>query len=487
MIGVFLLLYMIFCLNVLENHYQKYAGSLTASIFFFSACFLASIQEGKHNPIHVANQNFNSGIIVGKIISNPKINKKVQLQIAISKTAIGMKERQSVGKCLAFLKVNEDTKKLGYGDIIQLQASLDTIASSKNASGFDFKKFYANKGITHRANVKDWKLLERNTGLYATILSYREKLLIVLRQHLKTDNEYAVGAALCLGTKDYLTDELKNKFATVGAMHVLAVSGLHVGIIFSMLFKLLNVFKTRKKHWVFLKIIITLAGIWLFAFLTGGSPSVLRAGIMFSFITVSIYIRRFKNTYNTLAAAAMLLLVYDPYLLFDVGFQLSFTAVAGIVYLHPKIYSLLYFRWKGTDYLWQITSVGIVAQIATFPIGLYYFQHLPVNFLFTGLFVVPFAFIILSLGIGLFIVQLFSSTLAVGIGYLLYGAIWLNNALINLVFLLPTNDYGHFYLGGLGLVLIYVLLLSTDRFFTSAKASFVILTLGVVLISLIII
>jgi competence protein ComEC len=334
------------------------------------------------------------------------------VHVSINKTVNQGLEEKAEGKLISFIPIDEKSKQLKYGDKIWLNIIINEIPFSTHESGFDFKKYYANKGIYHNAYVLDWDLIEKNTGIYSYILTQRDLLLRVLSEHLPTENEFAVGAALCLGNKELLSDELKNEFATVGAMHVLAVSGLHVGIIFSLLLKILSFFKTRKKLWVISKIAITVLCIWVFALLTGASPSVLRAAIMFSFITISLYSRRFRNTYNTLAAAALMLLIYDPYLLFDVGFQLSFTAVTGIVYLHPRIYKLLYFKWKVPDYFWQITSVGIAAQLATFPIGLYYFHHLPINFMLTGLFVVPFAFLILTLGIALFVTQLISSSLA---------------------------------------------------------------------------
>ena len=198
-----------------------------------------------------------------------------------------------------------------------------------------------------------------------------------------------------------------------------------------------------------------------------------------------MYSKRFRNTYNTLAAAAICLLVYDTNLLFDVGFQLSFTAVTGIVYLQPKIYEMLSFEWKVSDYFWQITSVGIAAQIATFPVGLYYFHHFPLNFLLTGLFVVPFAFLILSMGIALFIANYISTTIAGIIGYILYWTIWINNSLIHFVYLLPTSQFGELYIGVFGLALIYILLFLFDRYLTSAKSKYLILMLNIILVTLI--
>ncbi len=486
---VYLSLSLSFALFALALHFrsldrssQKYIGGLISVLFFFLGCFVTSIQVGKHNPVHISNLDVHEIKVIGKISASPKINSKVQVQVSLIKMQANGTDSKTEGKLIAFLPISDESKQLKYGDKVWLHAKTSTISLSKHSSGFDFKKYYANKGIYHTANVLEWQLIEKNKGVYSFIIEQRAVLLTILKEHLPTENEFAVGAALCLGNKDLLSDEIKNEFATVGAMHVLAVSGLHVGIIFTMLLKVLSLFKTRKKLWVILKIGIILLGIWLFALLTGGSPSVLRAALMFSFVTVSFFIRRFRNTYNTLAAAALLLLIWDPYLIYDVGFQLSFTAVTGIVYLQPRLYSLITFKWLVTDYFWQITSVGIAAQLATFPIGLYYFQHLPFNFMLTGLFVIPLAFIILSLGIALFVTQMFSSTLASLIGMVLYASIWINNSLIHLVFSLPTNDLGHFVLGGLGLICVYGLYLLMDQYLKTAKPFYLFSSIGLLLV-----
>ena len=196
--------------------------------------------------------------------------------------------------------------------------------------------------------------------------------------------------------------EVKQAYATAGAMHVLAVSGLHVGIIFLILNTLLSIFDTSKKGRV-VKAIILLIGLWSYALITGLSPSVLRAATMFSFVIMGTVLNRKSSIYNTLAASAFFLLLINPKLLFEVGFQLSYIAVIGIVYLQPLIYKRIYTRWWLLDKIWAITAVSIAAQIATLPLILYYFNQFPVYFMLSNLIVIPSAVVILSLGILLFI------------------------------------------------------------------------------------
>ena len=203
-------------------------------------------------------------------------------------------------------------------------------------------------------------------------------------------------------SKDELDFEVKQAYATAGAMHVLAVSGLHVGIIFLILNTLLAILDTSKKGRI-VKAIILLISLWSYAMITGLSPSVLRAATMFSFVIIGTVLNRKSSIYNTLAASAFFILIINPNLLFEVGFQLSYVAVLGIVYLQPIIYKRIYTRWWLLDKVWAITAVSIAAQIATLPLTLFYFNQFPVYFMLSNLLVIPSAVVILSLGILLFV------------------------------------------------------------------------------------
>ena len=169
----------------------------------------------------------------------------------------------------------------------------------------------------------------------------RQFLLSSLKSNGIEGDQYAIASALILGSKDELGFEVKQAYATAGAMHVLAVSGLHVGIIFLILNTLLSALDTSKKGRI-VKAIILLIVLWSYALLTGLSPSVLRAATMFSFVIMGTVLNRKSSIYNTLAASAFFLLIINPNLLFEVGFQLSYIAVLGIVYLQPLIYKRIY-------------------------------------------------------------------------------------------------------------------------------------------------
>ncbi|HRP60902.1 MAG TPA: ComEC/Rec2 family competence protein, partial [Vicingus sp.] len=205
-------------------------------------------------------------------------------------------------------------------------------------------------------------------------------------------------SALILGYKNNIEAQLKSAYSSAGAMHVLAVSGLHVGIIF-MIFNVLLKFTEKFKYGGIIKGIILLLVLWFYALITGLSPSVLRSATMFSFVVSAKMINRRTNFFNTLSASALLLLLVNPFLIFDVGFQLSYSAVIGIVLIQPWFSKLLSpTTWLG-NYTWDLVTVSLAAQIATFPLGLYYFHQFPNYFLLANLLVIPFAVIILCLGL----------------------------------------------------------------------------------------
>jgi len=170
----------------------------------------------------------------------------------------------------------------------------------------------------------------------------RQNLLNILRNHLKIDKNYAVGSALILGHKDELEQDILKTYASAGAMHVLAVSGLHVGIIFLMLNYVFKGLENIKKYGRLFKAILLIVALWIYAFITGLSPSVLRAATMFSFIVIGQSTYRSTNIYNTLSASAFLLILINPFIITQVGFQLSYLAVIGIVYLQPRLYQTIF-------------------------------------------------------------------------------------------------------------------------------------------------
>jgi len=349
--------------------------------------------------------------------------------------------KEFTGKILLYISKKKDSISLNYGDIILVKGTPPPLQPPGNPFEFDFKRFLSFKNIYHQQFVQpaDIRLIHhaRDKGFLYYASQARQKASSVMRNHLPGQREQAIALALVLGVNDGLDNDLQNAYSASGAMHVLSVSGLHVSILYLVILFFLKPIQSKPwSRWAIA--IFSVLILWFYAFITGLSPSVLRAVTMFTFIAIARPFGRRSNIYNTLAASAFILLLYNPYLIMSVGFQLSYIAVVGIVYLQRPIYNLWETGNKVLDWVWQITCVSIAAQIATFALGLLYFHQFPVYFLFSNLFVIPGSFAVLLLGVLLLVIDWFTP-LATVVGYLLDISIKILNGSVFLVEDLPYS------------------------------------------------
>lgn len=312
-----------------------------------------------------------------------------------------------------------NTPEVKVGDVLLIQTDLNSIKNKNNPGEFDVKSYWNNKNIYQIGFVSegDFKYLKtvESSWLESFFNTIRNSLIQQLKLVLDGD-ELGVASALLLGDKELLTAETRNSFSNVGAMHVLAVSGLHVGIVLVILMFLLGRF-TRfisKKNATIIAIII----IWIYAGITGFSPSVMRASFMFSAIAIGQMAGRNNNAMNILMFSAFVLLVFNPLWIYDIGFQLSYLAMIGIFMLYSPISKLIHFRNKWLLKVWQGTAVGIAAQAFTVPLTLYYFHQFPNYFILTNIGMMVFAGVILGIGLFFFTFS-WSSLLKFLIGNLL--------------------------------------------------------------------
>lgn len=350
-------------------------------------------------------------------------------------------------KTLLYFSKEDFADPYVYGDVLLIKGSPAALTPPTNPGEFDYKRYLSFKNIFHQHFLREGSVKVIGHTPPSVFIEYAYRSRTWCQQSLERfvtgEREQAVASALVLGVTDGLDNELLNAYASTGAMHVLAVSGLHISILYMIIMWLLKpLLKFKSGPW--LLAIISLALLWLYAFITGLSPSVLRAVTMFSFMALAKPTGQTTNIYNTLGASAFCLLLFDPYLIMSVGFQLSYLAVLGIVYLQPGLYQL----WAPTSYLmdeiWKISCVSIAAQVSTFSLGLLYFHQFPNYFLLSNLLVIPGSFVVLILGILLLVVSFFK-TLALGVGFLLTWSIKFINAVVFVVegfpFSLVENIY----------------------------------------------
>ncbi|MEZ4979457.1 MAG: ComEC/Rec2 family competence protein [Chitinophagales bacterium] len=303
------------------------------------------------------------------------------------------RSKSAKGKIMIYLEASEEIGQLKQGDIILAKLSLQDIAERANPEEFNYKEFLKRKGIYHWAYCKkeDWQLYQKAAPWHLSnfISKQRSRIIYLLKERLNEAKVQAVALALIVGEKNELSYDLRNQYAHSGAMHVLAVSGLHLGVLYLALSYLLRFLRAKKFQ--IIKLLLLLGALWFYAFLTGSSPSVLRAACMFSLLALATSFQRKTQILNILAASALILLYIQPMLLYEVGFQLSYLALLGILAFHSKIYALLYFDNFLLDKIWGLVAVSLAAQLTSTPISLYYFHVFPNYFILSNLLIVPLA------------------------------------------------------------------------------------------------
>jgi len=385
---------------------------------------------------------------------------------------------------LYFEKDSVAISDLSYGDYISIYGKPNEIAPPSNPGQFNYKRFLERKKIYHQLYLKTthWIALDKQkqNPIYRFALNCREYLLDILLENGIEGKEYAVASAILLGYSDKIDAKLLQQYSGAGAMHILCVSGLHVGIVY-VIFSLLLFFLGRTDKSRLVKSILLILLIWSYAILTGLSPSVMRASAMFSLVAIGQNLRRDTNIFNTLSASAFILFLVDPMILFDLGFQLSYSAVLGIVLLQPPMHKLFFVKNKILDKLWSIITVSIAAQIGTLPISLYYFHQFPNYFILTNILVIPASGAIIYSGIGVMLFSFFPF-LSSAIAYLLTWMIKAMNFSIGGIESLPGSVTKDIFLSTYELIFLYFIIVSLIAWVYSKHKKWLFIMLSSVLI-----
>ncbi|MFO7997348.1 MAG: ComEC/Rec2 family competence protein [Bacteroidales bacterium] len=377
------------------------------------------------------------------------------------------------GNIMVYLARDSLAASLRYGDVIILENRYDPAPGPGNPAQFDYGRFLSLRNIhhtTYRASG-DWVKTGENRGsrLMSMSFSLRERALKAFSQSRLEGRELAVISALFLGYRESLDEDLRREYAGAGAMHILCVSGLHVGIIYLVLRALLSFFG-RAPAGGYLQTVLILAFIWFYAAITGFSPSVLRAATMFSFVAAGESFRRKTCIYNTLSASAFVLLAANPFILSRIGFQLSYLAVFSIVTVQPWLYGKLKFRNRILDKVWAILTVSISAQLATGPLALHYFNQFPNYFLLTNVLVIPLASLIIYAAM-LCLAFSFFPPAALFPGLVLSHLLTLLNAVVGFVEGLPFSVSSAIYLSPRHTLLVLIIFWCAGRYLIYGRRS----------------
>ncbi len=453
---------------------------------FAGGVALTLVNTPKNNPGHFNNEPASHPTLLLRILEPPLEKTNSYRSIVEAEAMIDSAGRHAVtGKSLVYFAKDEKARQLSYGDLLLTGAQPKPVPPPANPYQFDYAGFLSHEGIYHQLYLRGDQWIRIDSGFVNPVFAFahhlRRTMLGVLEDNGLQGPGLAVTAAILLGYDEYMEPELRDRYAAAGAMHVLCVSGLHVGIIFFILSFLLKGLDRRRSTRI-LKMLLLLFSIWIYALITGLSPSVMRAGVMFSLFAWREVRKEKSNPYNILAASAFILLLADPFLITRIGFQLSYAAVLAIIALFDPIYKLLVVKNTIGDYLWKLTAVSLAAQIGTFPLVIYYFNQFPTYFFITNLVVIPLVWLLVNTGIIVLATAFVWHVLSVKVTMLLYLQAYLLNFSVDAIQSLPGARIGGLVLSLPQVVMLYAIIVFITQSLLHKKTAWLTASLSVMLL-----
>jgi competence protein ComEC len=405
-------------------------GLLINLLLFFTGACLAWEKDIRHNKDWIGQTNQKADYLVVTLLE-PLVEKQNSFKALaeVDFISIGKKKQEANGKIIVYFKKDSLITNLDYGSQIVFTKPLQEIKNSGNPGSFNYRQYCLQQGISHQVYLTDEELAllpEKNKTFVPNFLfETRDEVINILRKFIPGEKEQGLAEALLIGYKDDLDKNLVQSYSNTGVVHIIAISGLHLGLIYWLLLILTKPIR-NKKNMAWLRFLIIVAALWIFSLLAGAGPSVLRSAVMFTCIAFGEVLNKKSSIYNTLALSAFLLLVWNPFWLWDVGFQLSYTAVLSIVIFFKPIYNWFYIENKAIDWFWKLNALTLAAQILTLPISIYHFHQFPVLFIFANLLAVPLSSLIV-IGEILLITCSFITPIATLLGWLLQQMILFMN------------------------------------------------------------
>lgn len=450
-----------------KTSFGQIAFSIAVLLTTISTAFaVRSLNDDRHHSehyIHLSHDN-DSGIIFN-LREKLRTTKSGQRYIVNIES---INRQNATGKITVTIR-NADSLPLKIGDRLIAYTKIITNRPPLNPGQFDYGKYLANKGIYGQIFIdpKTSKKIGTVDNMWSWADRYRTKVVQKLADEGFNEAELHVVAALILGQQQEISPEIIKNYQFAGAVHILSVSGLHIGMIALMLGFLLNQLPNTPGSRL-IKAITIIAVLWIFGLIAGFSPSVVRSVTMFSFLTVGNYLRRSTNIYHTLLVSALVILFVEPSFLVDVGFQLSYAALFFILWMQPMFDSMWSPQNRLVKYFWDILTVSFAAQIGTLPLSIFYFHQFPGLFFITNLLIIPWLSIIMSIGVAVIILAAFGTAIPFLL-WLLEWSIWLLNQIIAWIASFESFIFQDIPLEIGSMLLLYTLIVSLALFCTEKK------------------
>ncbi|HRF99941.1 MAG TPA: ComEC/Rec2 family competence protein [Bacteroidia bacterium] len=406
-----LIFFVSFSFLVLTFLFQKFYKSnllltkklfiLSVNIFLFFLAFESSFFYcDKNNPSHYSNflnhqhQQFEAIIDEIPIVSEQTI----KLYVTVNAIDDHTKWHYATGKTIVYVR-QDSSIKLNVGDKLLIRSRFSYLTEPKNPNEFNYKEFLESKNIYHTvfAQSKNTSVInERARFHYSKIGVYiKSRLVSILRYSGLSQEAFSICSALLVGYDDEIDSDIIQSFSHSGTLHILSVSGMHTGVLYAVLIFLFSLFD-KYDNYKKTKFAFVMLFLWLFVLVTGFSPSILRAAIMLSLVLFGKTFYKQGNSYNTLLLSAFIILLFNPYLIKDVGFLLSYSAVFGIMYLYPKLQRLYVFDNRILQTSWSGVLMSVSATFFTLPISLYFFHQFPLWFVFSNMIIIPISLLIMG-------------------------------------------------------------------------------------------
>jgi competence protein ComEC len=445
----FFLLFLVLYFFIPIRHRFRFSflnGVACLLLFTCTGARLTYAQNLRNSDCWFGKYYSHSSALVVSAIEPPVIKEKsIKVLASVSEVIIGSEVLHTTGNILLYFDRNTPLSSLQYGKRFLFKKSLQEIRNSGNPGAFDYRRYCFFQGITHQVYLGQNEFIflkeTHRHPFQSFIFSLRQKIVSILKQYIRGEKETGLAEALLVGYKDDLDKSLVQAYSNTGVVHIIAISGLHLGLIYWLLVQLCKPL-CRRKETIWVSPLIIISGLWLFSFLAGAQPSVLRSAVMFSCLALGEGLNRKTNIYNSLAFSAFILLCYNPYWLWDTGFQLSYVAVLSLVIFMNFIKNLFCFKSRLINAIWKLSAVTLAAQILTLPLCIYYFHQLPGCFLFTNLVAVPLSSIILMGEIILIVISVFPIAASIA-GQLISFLTKCMNGFIEKIDVLPFATWGN--------------------------------------------
>ena len=449
--------------EAIRFRFKMIQGILISLFLILFGSLITWQKDVRNQPKWYGNFIDSGGFMVARINEPPVEKAKSFKALASVETVINKGvQRHTKGKILFYFFKDSASQKLKYGDRIIFEKPPTSIKNSGNPGAFDYVHYCAFQQIFQQVYFRknEWKILKgTHANIYKSVIfTTRNYILQTLEKYIPGADESSLAKALLIGYRVDLDKDLVQAYSNVGVVHLIAISGLHLALIYYFLlwiFARIPVIKKSK----FTQLILVLFCLWFFSLLTGAPASVLRSAVMFTFIAIGNSLDKQNSIYNSLAISAFVLLCYDPFMLWDVGFQLSYLAVLGIVIFQKYIYNWFHFKNKIFNWGWKLASVSLAAQLLTLPICIYYFHQFPLLFLLSNMIAIPLSTVTLWGCIAIIGISPIPFA-ALYLGKLVWISIWLLNHSVLLINWIPFSLWNGLSFSITDTILLYIIFIS---------------------------